>query len=52
MLIEESIEIITKMFIEEHINGTDKEKYVITKEELYKFCIKLLKEIEKVRNET
>lgn len=42
---EESIDILTKMYIEEYFE--DKQQYVITKANLIKFCIKLLKEINK-----
>ena len=42
----EAIEIMTKLYIKEHFKG-DKSKYIISKEELIKFCIKLVKEIER-----
>lgn len=50
-MIEDSIEILTRMFIEEHFKGTDKQKYVINKQELYQFCIKLLKVLEENKYE-
>lgn len=43
---KKAIELLTIMYTKEHING--KEEYVtMKKEDLIKFCIKLLKEIEK-----
>ena len=45
MILEDTIEILTKQMIEEHFNNKDNTKYVITKQELYKFCIKLIKTI-------
>ena len=43
---EEAIEILTKMVIEEHIKNRD-EIIKITKKDLLRFCIKLLKIVEK-----
>lgn len=48
--IEEAIEILTRMKIEENINNKKIEKpkrYVITKEDLINFCIKLCKVVER-----
>lgn len=42
---DESIGILTKMYIEEYFQSD--EKYIFTKAELIQFCIKLLKEINK-----
>lgn len=42
---EEAIEILTRMLIEEHIKG-DKKVLTMTKENLYRFCIRLLKIID------
>ena len=42
-MLDDVVEILTKQMIEEHFNNVDKQKYVITKQELYKFCIKLIK---------
>lgn len=42
-MLEEVIEILTKQMIEEHFKGNDTKKYIITKQELYRFCIKLIK---------
>ena len=50
IMIAEAIEILTKMLIEESFKnkGKDEEtKVVMTKVELYQFCIKLLKLIER-----
>lgn len=46
-MVEDSIEILTKQMIEEHFNKSELQKYVITKNDLYRFCIKLLKVINK-----
>lgn len=43
---EDAIDILTNMLIKEHIEGNNK-IITITKEDLLKFCIKLLKRIEK-----
>lgn len=42
---EESIGILTKMYIEEYYK--DNQRFVLTKAQLIQFCIKLLKEINK-----
>lgn len=43
---DEAIEILTKLLIKEHMtNKGNQKKYVLTKLELYQFCIKLLKTI-------
>jgi len=42
---EEVIEILTKLLIKEHIKGNN-EILTMTKEDMIKFCIKLLKVIE------
>ena len=42
---EESIGILTKMYIEEYFK--DNQQYIFTKAQLIQFCIKLLKEINK-----
>ena len=47
IMLDDAIEIITKMMIEEHLKIKSSKKYVITKTDLYKFCIKLLKTIKK-----
>lgn len=48
MLLDDAIEILTKMLIKEDIeNKNNNKKYVINKIDLYKFCIKLLKVIKK-----
>ena len=50
---EEAIVELTKLMIKEHIDQSTK-KYVFTKEELLKFCIKMLKKIkqfEEVKDE-
>lgn len=47
MTLEDTIEILTKQMLEEHFLNKDKTKYVITKEDLYKFCIKLIKLIDR-----
>ena len=49
VIIEDSIEIITKLMIQDKFKN-DNKRYVISKQELYIFCIKLLKEINKYEN--
>ena len=46
---EEAIIVLTKMMIKEHISN-NQDKYIFTKEELIKFCIKLIKVINQVEN--
>ena len=43
---EEAIEILTKMYIKEY-SKKEKETLIMKKEDLIKFCIKLLKTIER-----
>lgn len=42
---EETILVLTEMLIKEHENKTES-KYIFTKEELIRFCIKFMKIIE------
>lgn len=44
---EDTIEVLTEILIKEHIKG-NKEKYILTKEDLARFCIKVLKEIQRI----
>lgn len=51
-MLEDTLEELTRQLIEERFKGSDiDKKYVITKEELYSFCIKLIKVIMEVYNE-
>lgn len=45
-----AIEILNKMLIKEHFEGSFDKKVNFTKEELIMFCIKLLKEINCIDN--
>ena len=47
-MLEETIEELTKLYIKENFDKTKKVKFIITKEELIKFCIKLVKVVKKI----
>lgn len=44
---EDTIEVLTEILIREHLIG-NKEKFVLTKEELARFCIKVVKEMQRI----
>jgi len=44
---DDAIVALTEILIKEHLRG-DKEKYILTKVELARFCIKVIKEMQKV----
>lgn len=46
-MIEDTIEALTEILIKEHLIGS-KEKFVLTKVELARFCIKVVKEMQKI----
>ena len=46
-MIEDTIVVLTEMLIKEHCIKKD-DRYVISKEELIRFCIKVMKVIEQV----
>lgn len=43
MILDDTIEILTRQMLEECFVKNNNEKYVITIDELYRFCIKLVK---------
>lgn len=49
-ILEDTIEILTKQMIKENFQnkGAKEEKYILTKQELYEFSIRLLKLINEV----
>lgn len=50
-MLDDTIEELTRIYIEEHLQSSDKKQYVLTKEELIKFCIKLIKVIKRIDEE-
>ena len=50
-MLDDTIEELTRIYIEEHLDSSDKKHYVLTKEELIKFCIKLIKVIKRIDEE-
>ena len=51
-LLDDTIEILTRQMIEENFKSKDnKEKFIMTKEKLYQFSIKLIKTVKVVKNE-
>ncbi len=44
---DDTIVALTEILIKEHIEG-NKEKFILTKEDLARFCIKVVKEMQKV----
>lgn len=46
-MIDDTIDVLTELIIKEHFKN-EKNKYVISKEELIRFCIKMMKEIQRV----
>lgn len=50
-MLENTIDELTRLYIQENFNKTNKTKYVITKEELIQFCIKLVKLVKRVDDE-
>lgn len=50
-MLDDTIEELTRIYIEEHLQSSDKKHYVLTKEELIKFCIKLVKVIKRIDEE-
>ncbi len=53
-MLDDTIETLTEQLIEENFKNKGKEidKYVISKEDLYKFCIKLIKVVKGIYEET
>ncbi len=45
--IDDTIIVLTEILIKEHISG-DHKKFILTKKELAKFCIKVIKEMQRV----
>lgn len=44
-----AIEILNEMLLKEHKEGNSNKQYVMNKEELIRFCIKLLKCVDNVK---
>lgn len=47
-MLDDTIEELTKLYIKEHLENKNNKRYVLTKEQLMKFCIKLVKVIKKI----
>ena len=49
-ILEDTIEILTKQMIKDNFQskGDKEEKYILTKQELYKFSIRLIKVINRI----
>ncbi len=49
-MLDETIEVLTEQMIKDHFanQGNKEEKFIISKQDLYEFCIKLVKVIEGV----
>lgn len=47
-MLDDTVEELTKLYIKEHLESNDEKHYILTKEELIKFCIKLVKVIKKI----
>ncbi len=52
-LLDEVIELLTQQMVENYFKSKtkSKEQFIITKNDLYLFCIKLIKEIKKYKEE-
>ena len=52
-ILEDTIEILTEQLIKDNFQnkGVKEEKYIITKQDLYKFSIKLIKLVKEVDDE-
>lgn len=44
---DDAIVVLTEILIKEHIEG-NKEKFILTKEDLARFCVKVIKEVQRV----
>lgn len=53
-MLDEALEVLTEQMIKDNFEnkGNVEEKFIITKQELYKFCIKLIKVVEEVYGES
>lgn len=49
-VLDDTIEELTKLYIKEHLENKNNKHYVLTKEELIRFCIKLVKVVKKVED--
>lgn len=49
-MLDDTIDELTKLYIEEHLKNYDKKHYIVTKEELMKFCIKLVKVVKRIED--
>lgn len=50
-MLDDTIEELTKLYIKEHLETKDNKHYVLTKEELMKFCIKLVKLMKQIEDD-
>jgi hypothetical protein len=48
-MLDDAIEELTKIYIQQHFKKENK-KYIVSKEELMQFCIKLVKVIKRVED--
>ncbi len=46
-MLDDTIDILTEIIIKEHMSK-NKDRYVLTKQELAQFCVKIVKEIQKI----
>lgn len=46
-MLDDVINVLTEIIIKEHIKQ-DNDKYILTKQELARFCIKVIKEVQRV----
>lgn len=47
-MLDDTVAELTRIYIEEYLKNENKKKYVVTKDELIQFCIKLVKVIKRV----
>lgn len=53
-MLDETLQVLTEQMIKNNFTnkGNKEEKFIMTKQELYEFCIKLIKVIEEVYDES
>lgn len=49
-MLNDTVAELTRIYIEEYLKKEKKKKYIVTKEELIQFCIKLVKVIKRVED--
>lgn len=47
-MLDDTVAELTRIYIEEYLKNENKKKYVVTKDELIQFCIKLVKVMKRV----